>query len=169
LNDGPGPLARPAVVASSPTRHFRQVFSATTGDHSRATRSHPNNPVRRHILAATLRAVRKREPAPHKLLAVCKPGPHRPAVPRKRVEVPALRTHQRVPPNQRPVLRSRTPESYKPGPMRWPLKVPKRLLRERELYSSLAAVVVLVLYGCRARHIQRRLSKLVRDVRCDLG
>ena len=124
----PGPLARPAVVASAPTRHFRQVFSATTGDRSRATRarSHPNNPVHRRISGAKPRApctrepateLRREGPAPHKLLAVCKPELHRPAVPRKPVEVPALRTHQRVPPNQRPVLRSRTPESYKPGPM----------------------------------------------------
>jgi hypothetical protein len=28
---------------------------------------------------------------------------------------------------------------------------------------------VLVLYGCPARHIQRGLSKLVRDVQWDLG
>ena len=39
--------------------------------------------------------------------------------------------------------------SLKPGPMRRPLKMPKRLRRERELYSSPISLVVLVLYGRR--------------------
>jgi hypothetical protein len=163
------PQRRPAILVD--------VFSATTGDRSRATHahSHPNNLAHRHRLAAKLQALhrqepatglRRREPAPHKLLVLCKPGLHRPAAQYRPVGAPALHIHRQVPPNQRPVLRSRIPESYKPGPMRWPLKIPKRLLRERELYSLLISLVVC---GCRARHIQRGLSKLVRDVQWNLG
>jgi len=160
---------------------FANVFSATTGDRTRAThaRNHANTLVRRHILAAKPRALcrqepaplelRRQEPAPRRLAVLYKLGLHRPAVQRRPVGVPALRTHRQVPPNQRPVLHSRSLESDKPGPMRWPPKIPKRRRRERELYSSLISLVVVVLYGCRARHIQRRLSKLVRNVRCDLG
>src|SRR5262249_13006511 len=33
--------------------------------------------------------------------------------------------------------------THKPGPMRRPLKAPKRLFQERELYSSLISLVVL--------------------------
>jgi len=140
-----------------------EVFSAThTCGRSRAThaRSHPNTPGRRHILAAKPRALRnsptplelrRQEPAPRRLAVLYKPGLHRPAVPCTPVGAPALRSHRQAPPNQRPVLRSRSPESYKPGPMRWPLKMPKRLRRERELYPSPISLVVLVLYGRRAR------------------
>jgi hypothetical protein len=101
-----------------------EVFSAThTGGRSRAThaRSHPNIPGRRHILAAkplalcnspTPLELRRQEPAPHRLAVLYKPGLHRPAVPRTPVGAPALRTHRQAPPNQRPVLRSRSPDSY---------------------------------------------------------
>jgi hypothetical protein len=121
------------------------------GGRSRAThaRSHPNTPGRRHILAAKPRALRnsrtpmelrRQEPAPRRLAVLYKPELHRPAVPCTPVGAPALRTHRQVP----SVLRSRRP-------MRWPLKMPKRLRRERELYSSPISLVVLVLYGRRAR------------------
>ena len=93
----------------------------------------------------------RQELAPRRLAVLDKPGLHRPAVPCTPVGAPALRTHRQVPPNQRPVLRSRSPESYKPGPMRWPLKMPKRLRRERELYSSPISLVVLALHGRCAR------------------
>jgi hypothetical protein len=163
------------VVASAPTRHFCQLFSATTGDRSRAThaRSHPSSLARSHILAAKPRAaakprglrnngapmeLRRQAPAPRRLAVLYKPGLHRQAVPRRPVGAPALRTPRQVV----PVLRCHRP-------MRSPLKIPKRLLRERELYSSLISLIALVLYGCRARHIQRGLSKLVRDVQWDLG
>jgi hypothetical protein len=172
------PQRRPAILVD--------VFSPTTGDRTRATHahSHPNNPAHRHRLAAKLRALhrqepatelhrqapatglRTREPAPHKLLVVCKPGLHRSAAQYRPVGAPALHIHRQVPPSQRPVLRSRIPESYKPGPMRWPLKVLKRLFRERELYSS---PISLVVSGCRVHYIQRRLSKLVRDVQWNPG
>jgi hypothetical protein len=104
------------------------VFSATQhiGGRSRATpaRSHPNTPARGHILAAKPRALRnsgvpmelrRQEPAPRRLAALYKPGLHRPAVPCTPLGTPALRTHRQVPPNQRPDLRSRSPESYKLG------------------------------------------------------
>jgi hypothetical protein len=115
-------------------------------------RSHPNTLGRRHILAAKPRALRnsptplelhRQELAPRRLAVPYKPGLHRPAAPFTPLGAPPLRTHRQVPPNQRPVLRSRSPESYKPGPMRWPLKMPKRLRRERELYSSPISLVAL--------------------------
>jgi hypothetical protein len=105
-------------------------------------RSHPNIPAGTHILDAKARAVgeepaRHRPAVPYKRLSVpYKPGLRRPVVSCTPVGPPGLRTRQQVPPNQRPVLRSRNPESNKPAPMRSPLKIPKRLLRERELYSS---------------------------------
>jgi hypothetical protein len=143
------PQRRPAI--------FVNGVSATTGDRSHATHArshHPNNPVRRHILAAKLPALRRQEQAtalrrqkpatalrrqelaPRRQTVPYKPGLHRPVVPCTPVGALALRIHRQVPPNQRPVLRSRNPESNKPAPMRSPLKIPKRLLRERELYSS---------------------------------
>jgi hypothetical protein len=163
VQSDPGPLAWPAVVASAPTRHFCRrvsvdVFSATSGDRSRATvHSHPDNPVPRHILAAKLRALRRQEPAtelrrqeratelrrrepePGRFAVSYKPGLRRQALQRRPVEVPALRTPRQVV----PVLRSHRPT-------RRPLKIPKRLLQEREPYSSLISLVVC---GCRARHI----------------
>jgi hypothetical protein len=120
-----------------------EVFSAThTDGRSRAThaRSHPNTPVHRHILAVkprvlrnsgALMELRRQEPAPRRLEVLYKPGLHRPAVPCTPVGVPA-----QVPANQNR------------RPMRWPLKMPKRLRRERELYSSPISLVVLC---CRAR------------------
>jgi hypothetical protein len=150
--------AKPSAAWISTSLQASEVFSAThTGGRSRAThaRSQPNTLGRRHILAAKPQALRnsgapmelrRQEPAPRRLAVLYKPGLHRPAVPCTPVGMPALRTHRQVPPNQRPVLRSRSPESYKPGPMRSPLKVPKQLLRERELYSSPISLV-LVLHG----------------------
>jgi hypothetical protein len=161
------PQRRPAI--------FVNVFSATTGDRSRAihARSHANNPVRRHILAAKPRALcrqepatelHRQEPAPRRQTVPNKLGLHRPVVPCTRVGPREPRTRRQVPPNQRPVLRSHNPESNKPAPMRSPLKIPKRLRQEREIYSS---PIFLVL--CRARHIQREPSKLVRDLQLDPG
>ena len=146
------------------------VSATHTGGRSRANhaRSHPNTRARRHILAAKPRALRnsptplalrnsptplepcRQEPAPRRLPGVYKPGLHRPAVPCTPVGLPEPRTRRQVP-NQRPVLRSRSPELYKLGPMRQPLKIPKRLLRERELYSSPISLVVCVVRTCRAR------------------
>ena len=121
-------------------------FSANhSGGRSRAThvRCHPNIRVRTHIFDAKAGALRRQEPERHKpavaykrLSVRYKPGLHRPVVPRIPVALPELRTHRQVPPNQRPVLRSRNPESNKPAPMRSPPKIPEWLLRERELYSS---------------------------------
>jgi hypothetical protein len=133
LNDGPGPGAviRGARLFGKTSGYCRRsvdfsgnharrrlpailadVFSATTGDRSRAThaRSRPNNPAHRHISAAKLRALdrqepatelrrqapamglHRQEPAPRRLAVLYKPGPHRPAVQRRPVEGPALRT-----------------------------------------------------------------------------
>jgi hypothetical protein len=137
-----------------------KTFSVTTDYRSRAIHaySHPNNPARRHILAAKLRAprgpeptmelrrqgpaaaLRRQEPARCRLAALYKPGLHRLAVLRKPVEVPA-------PELRVPLLPSRQP-------MRWLPKVPKRLLRERELYSFTSPRRAL-LYGFRARRNQR--------------
>jgi hypothetical protein len=75
------PQRRPAISVN--------VFSATTGDRSRAThaRSHPSNLARRHILAAKPRAaakprglrnngapmeLRRQEPAPRRLAVLYK-------------------------------------------------------------------------------------------------
>jgi hypothetical protein len=66
--------------------------------------------------------LRRQEPGPRRLAVLYKQGLHTPAVPCRPVEVPALRILRQVV----LVLRSHRP-------MRWPLKVPKRLLREREL------------------------------------
>jgi hypothetical protein len=152
LSSDPGPLAWPAVVASVPTRYL----NVTIGDRSRANHAHsyPNNPVRRHILAAKLRAprgpeptmelrrqgpataLRRQEPARCRLAALHKPGLHRPAVLRKPVEVPAPELRVPLLPSRRPMRRS--------------LKKPKRPLREREL-SSFTSPRSALLYGCRAR------------------
>ncbi len=56
----------------------------------------------------------------------------------------------------------RSPESYKLGPMRWPLKMPKRLRRERELYSSPISLVVLCAVRTLRPYIKRGLRELVR-------
>jgi len=140
--------------------HILAVGRILAAGRSRAThaRSHPNTLGRRHILAAKPRALRnsptplglrRQELAPRRLAVLYKPGLHRPAVPCTPVGAPALRTHRQVPPNQRPVLRSR------PGPMRWPLKMPKRLRRERELYSSPISLVVLVCTDVAPLHLTR--------------
>jgi hypothetical protein len=161
------PRCRPAISVD--------VFSATNGERSRAirARSHPNTLGRTRIRGAEPRALRRQEPAtelhrqepaPRRQTVPYKLGLHRPVVPCTRVGPREPRTRRQVPPNQRPVLRSHNPESNKPAPMRSPLKIPKRLRREREIYSS---PIFLVL--CRARHIQREPSKLVRDLQLDPG
>jgi hypothetical protein len=121
-------------------------FSANhNGGRSRAihARNHPNIRAHTHILDAKAGALRRQEPARHRRAAAYKrlsgpykPGLRRPVVPCTRVGLREPRTHRQVPPNQRPVPRSRNPESNKPAPMRSPLRIPKRLLRERYFDSA---------------------------------
>jgi hypothetical protein len=116
-----GGRSRATHARSHPNTPGRRHILAAGRSRATHARSHPNTPGRRHILAAkplalcnspTPLELRRQEPAPHRLAVLYKPGLHRPAVPRTPVGAPALRTHRQAPPNQRPVLRSRSPDSY---------------------------------------------------------
>lgn len=129
--------------------------------HASGRAIHASIQARMHILDAMARAlgeepVRHRPAVPYKQLAVpyrrlsvpYTPALRRPAVPRTPAGLPALRTRPQVPLNQRLVL-------HKPEPMRSPLKIARRPLRERVLYSSLFPRCACALEKCRTRTLTR--------------
>src|SRR5262249_35214937 len=119
----------------------RSCILAPKSSAQRSSRS--SRAVRRRFVAprtlAVLRTPVLHTSVLHRLAARRKPERRKLAALHRPVQAPCksgLRSRRQVRPGQQLELHSRSPESYKSGPKRQPLKMPKRLRRERELYSS---------------------------------
>jgi hypothetical protein len=117
----------PVLEVDALSSAFSAIHANGRAIHASSHHSHPNTLARSHRLDGALARppteLCRQELAPDRLSAVYKPGLHRLAVGlRTPVGAAALRTPRQVAANQRR------------QPMRRPLKIPKRPLRERELY-----------------------------------